>query len=134
MRYRIGKVSDAKRIAEIQMKIKDINSLGIFCHMGKRFLSQYYKIIIEDPTTIFVCAVNEDDKICGYCFNVLDAEKQNNNMSRHKYSLAISAISSICRKPTLLIELYKRYKSLNSNDETYLHNKGAHGGYWGWDP
>lgn len=134
MKYRIGKVADANKIAQIQKKIKDVNSLGIFCHMGRNFLTQYYRILIEDPYTIFVCAEDDNDEICGYCFNVLDAEKQNTNMSKHKYRLAFSAVTSIIRNPKLLIELYRRYKSLNSNDDQYLHNKGAHGGYWGWDP
>lgn len=134
MNYRLAKSSDAKRIAEIQSKIKEVNNLGIFCHMGKRFLTTYYKLIIEDPESIFVCAINENDILCGYSFNVLDAKKQNKNMSNHKIRLALSAIGSILVKPSLIKELYKRYKSLNNNDETYLHNEGAHGGYWGWDP
>ena len=134
MKFRIAKASDANRIAEIQRKIKEVNDLGIFCHMGKSFLSQYYKILIEDPTTVFVCAINDDDIICGYCFNVLDASVQNENMRSHKFQLAFSALSSILVNPSLIKELYKRYKSLKNNDDVYLHNEGAHGGYWGWDP
>lgn len=134
IKFRLAKPSDAGRIAEIQHNIKEVNSLGIFCHMGIGFLKQYYKILLEDTTTVFVCAVNDEDKVCGYCFNVLDAKRQNANMSRHKIRLAFSAIGSLLSKPSLLKELYERYRSLERNDETYLHNEGAHGGYWGWDP
>lgn len=134
MKYRLGKVSDAKRIAEIQKKIKEVNSLGIFCMMGKKFLSNYYKILIEDPSTVFLCAENEDGKIIGYVFNSLDVKKENENMQKNKLKLIFSAITSIISNPKLLKELYRRYNSLNKNDEIYLHTEGAHGGYWGWDP
>lgn len=134
MIFRLAKIGDVIRIAEIQRKIKDVNSLGIFCHLSKGFLKRYYRILIEDPTTIFLCAENEKGEVCGFSFNVLDAGKQNENMKRMKFKLAGSAIVSVIKKPKLLLELYRRYKSINNNDESYLHNEGAHGGYWGWDP
>lgn len=134
IKFRLAKPSDAGKIAEIQQKIKEVNSLGIFCRMGHHFLTTYYEILINDPETIFICAVNDNDLICGYCFNVIEAKKQNDNMRKHKFKLAVSALTSIIKKPVLLKELYYRYKSLENNDEIYLHNEGAHGGYWGWDP
>ncbi len=134
MKYRLAKSSDAKRIAEIQKSIKEVNSLGIFCHMGLAFLTTYYKLIIEDPQSVFVCAVDDADKIVGYNFMVLDAGDQNETIKKHKLKLALSAIGSIIKSPTLLKELLKRYKSVNNQDSEYIHNNGAHGGYWGWDP
>lgn len=134
MKYRFAKPQDARRIAEIQSKIKEVNSLGIFCHMGLRFLTEYYKLIIEDPDSVFICAVDDNNKIVGYNFMVLDAEKQNENIKKHKYKLALAALSSVIAKPRLLPELIKRYRSVENNDSKYLHNSGAHGGYWGWDP
>lgn len=134
MIYRIAKKKDAKRIAEIQQNIKSVNDLGIFCHMGKGFLETYYRILIEDPQTIFLCAENHDGLVCGYCFNVLDAKKQTENMRNNKIRLGFSAVASMVKKPSLIKELFLRYKSLNNTDETYLHTEGAHAGYWGWDP
>lgn len=134
MRYRIAKSCDAKRIAKIQSAIKEVNSLGIFCHMGIGFLTEYYRQIIEDEESVFICAVNDDGLIVGYCFNVLDAAKQTENLRGHKYRLALSSVSTIIRKPSILKELWKRYKSVEANDDSYFHNEGAHGGYWGWDP
>lgn len=134
MKYRIAKISDAKRIADIQSKIKEINDLGIFCHMGKRFLQTYYKLIIEDPQTLFLCAQNENGEIEGYNFIELDMKLHNKFMKKHKYKLIFSAITSIISNPTLISPLYKRFTSFNKSDETYFHSSGAHGGYWGWDP
>lgn len=134
IRFRIAKPCDACRIAEIQSAIKEVNSLGIFCHMGIDFLTEYYRQIIEDPESVFICAVDENNLILGYCFNILDAAKQTENLRKHKYRLAFSSISTIIRKPSILKDLWKRYRSVESNDDTYLHNEGAHGGYWGWDP
>lgn len=134
MIYRIAKAKDAKRIAEIQKKIKEVNSLGIFCMMNKQFLKNYYRILIEDPSTIFLCAEDNDGKVVGYAFNSLDVKKENENMRKNKVKLILSAISSIFSNPKLLKELYLRYTSLNNDDDNYLHKEGAHGGYWGWDP
>lgn len=134
MKYRLAKSCDAIRIAEIQSKIKEVNSLGIFCHMRIGFLKQYYKLIIEDPESVFICAIDDNNKIVGYNFMVLDAEKQNENIKKHKYELVLASISSILHKPKLLKQLINRYHSVENNDSKYLHNAGAHGGYWGWDP
>ena len=90
--FRLAKPSDADRIAEIQQKIKEVNDLGIFCRMGHSFLKTYYKILINDPTTVFICVENSNGLICGYTFTVLDAERQTNNLKKHKLRLAISAI------------------------------------------
>jgi len=133
-RYRIAKPCDAKRIAEIQIAIKEVNSLGIFCKMGIGFLTEYYRQIIEDPDSVFICAVNDNDLIVGYSFNILDAAKQTENLRKHKLRLAFSSLSTIIRKPSIINELWKRYKSVENSDDTYIHNEGAHGGYWGWDP
>ncbi len=134
MRYRIAKSCDARRIAEIQSAIKEVNSLGIFCHMGVGFLTEYYRQIIEDEESVFVCAVDDDGTIAGYCFNILDAARQTENLRKHKYRLAFSALPTIMRKPSIMKELWRRYRSVESKDDSYLHNEGAHGGYWGWDP
>lgn len=134
IRFRIAKACDARRIAEIQSSIKEVNSLGIFCHMGIGFLSEYYRQIIEDEMSVFVCATDDNGLILGYCFNILDAAKQTENLKKHKYSLVFSSIPTILRKPSILKDLWKRYKSVKANDDIYLHNQGAHGGYWGWDP
>lgn len=134
IKIRIAKPSDAGRIATIQQKIKEVNSLGIFCKMGHGFLKTYYKILINDPTTVFTCAENSRNEICGYGFSVLDAERQTNNLKKHKLKLMMSAIGSLIRNPFLLKELYNRYKSIENNNSNYLHSTGAHGGYWGWDP
>lgn len=134
MYYRLGKPFDAKRLAQIHSKIKEVNGLGIFVLMGGRFLETYYNIVLEDPNSYCLCAVNEDGLIVGYSFNLIDSEQHHRFLYRHKIRLAISALGTVCRKPKLIIELYRRYKSLKSNDGVYAAASGARGGYWGWDP
>lgn len=134
MRYRIAKQSDASCIAKIQQKIKEVNNLGIFCKMGHMFLKTYYRILINDPETVFICAENEENEIIGFSFCVLKADKQTSNLHKHRFRLAISAIPSILQNPSLLRELYKRYKSVENQDDSYIHVSGAHGGYLGWNP
>lgn len=134
MRFRLGKPSDAKRLSQIHSKIKEVNGLGIFVLMGGRFLKTYYSIVLEDPNSYCLCAVNDDGLIVGYTFNLIDSEIHHQFLYSHKIRLALSAFGTLCRKPKLVIELYRRYKSLKSNDGVYAASKGARGGYWGWDP
>lgn len=134
MHYRLGKPSDAKRLAQIHTKIKEVNSLGIFVLMGGNFLKTYYNIVLEDPWSYCLCAVDENDNVVGYSFNLIDSERHHKFLYSHKVCLAFSAIGTICRKPSLVKEIYRRYKSLKSNDGTYAAPSGARGGYWGWDP
>ena len=134
MNYRLGKPSDAKRLAQIHSKIREVNGLGIFVLMGGVFLKTYYQLVLEDPWSYCLCAVNENDEVVGYSFNLIDSERHHKFLYSHKFKLAISALGTVCSKPKLLIEHYRRYKSLKSNDGIYAASSGASGGYWGWDP
>lgn len=134
MKFRLAKPADAKRIAEIRGKIKEVNSLGLFVLMGGSFLRTYYKLVLSDPHTYSLCAIDNDGKILGYSFNIVDSEKHNAFIYRHKFKLALSALVTLLKKPSLIKPLYLRYKSLKNNDSKYVSAKGARGGYWGWDP
>lgn len=134
MHFRFGKPCDAKRLAEIHSKIKDVNSLGIFVLMGKTFLRKYYSIVLSDPYSYILCAINDKGIIVGYSFNLIDNGKHHKYLYGHKIELICSALSTILIKPYLLKELYRRYKSLKKNDGVYASKSGARGGYWGWDP
>lgn len=134
IKYRLGKPSDADRLAQIHAKIKEVNSLGIFVLMGGRFLKTYYRIVLQDPNSYCLCAVNQENKVVGYSFNLIDSEQHHKFLYCHKVQLAWSAIGTIMRNPKLIVDLYRRYKSLKSNDGVYAAPAGARGGYWGWDP
>ena len=64
--YRIAKVSDAKQIAQIHYSVRHKHPLGIFSQMGFSFLKQYYRVILDDPYEIIICAENDKREIVGF--------------------------------------------------------------------
>lgn len=134
MFYRLAKPSDAAYIADIQHRIKDVNGNGIFILMGRPFLRQYLKLVMSEPCTVFRCVEADDGRVIAYAWAILDVERHHRYILKHRWRLALSAITSIIVRPFILKELFMRYKSILKNDETYIVNHGARGGYWGWDP
>jgi hypothetical protein len=134
MRYRIAKPSDLKQIVNIHYAIRETYSVGIFSQLGKQFLRQYYKIILNDKNEVVVCAEDENGNIVGFCSATLDVEAQMANIRRHKLSLGLAAISSIIRRPMLIKSLIERYKSTQiSAAVKFVAAKGARGEYWAWN-
>ena len=133
MRFRLAKPSDAKELARIHSAVKEVNDRGIFVMMGGPFLREYYRLVMSDINSICVCA-EENGKVLGFSFSILDSEAHHKYLMRHKFSLAFSAISTIIIKPKVLGLLFKRYKSLKSNDGKYIAAEGDRGGFWGWEP
>lgn len=134
IRFRLAKPCDAKQIADCHWHVRDRYTTGIFLSLGKGFLKAYYEIMLNDPNEIIVCAETELGKIVGFSSATLDAAKQAENLKRHKVRLGIAALSSIICKPSLIKEVWDRYKSLsNSKDApSFIHTEGVRGEYWCW--
>lgn len=135
MIYRLAKPCDFKEIANIHLAIRDSNSLGIFSQLGKSFLRQYYKIILNDQNEIIICAKNEYGKILGFCSSTMDAKHQLSTIRKHKLSLGFAALRSIIFRPLLLKELISRYNSIRGNKgKNFIFTEGAREEYWAWSP
>ena len=134
IRYRIAKPSDAKEIADVHWHVRDRYKEGLFLSMGKGFLKAYYKVILNDPWEVVVCAVNENGKILGFISNSLDAKERYRNIKNHKLRLGFAAIKSVFFHPSVIKGIFLRYKSLNSNnsDVRFCNTEGVRVGYWCW--
>lgn len=132
-RYRLAKVGDCKSIVDLHYAIRNTYSVGIFAHLGKSFLKQYYKIIINDPNEVIVCAEDDNGILQGFCSATLDVEAQMANIRRHRIQLGVSAITSIIRRPSLLKHLIDRYLVIKNKSTTKIISlKGARSEYWVW--
>lgn len=134
IRFRLAKPSDAKQIANCHWHVRDRYSQGIFLSLGENFLQAYYKIILDDPWEVVVCAENEYGKIVGFCSNTIDAEAQAKNLKKHKVKLGMAAIRAMIKHPSLIKEVWYRYKSLDSANSgpSFIHTSGVRGEYWCW--
>ena len=133
MKYRIAKQIDSRAIVNLHYAIRKTYSVGLFSKLGKHFLRKYYKILLNDPNSVIVCA--EDDKgiIQGFCSATLDVKAQMDNLRRHKVSLGLAALSSVLLQPSLLKDLLDRYKVVKNDSTTkIISTKGARSEYWVW--
>ncbi|MBD5216050.1 MAG: hypothetical protein HDS78_05995 [Bacteroidales bacterium] len=133
--FRIAKPSDAKKIARIHYSVRHKHPLGIFSQMGLGFLTKYYKIILDDPYEIILCAENENGELIGFNSGTLDAKSQMESLRNNRIQLGLAAIGSILRKPSLIKALIQRYKATQKNDKyQFVYTEGARGDFWAWKP
>lgn len=133
MIYRLGKKSDLNAIVNLHFKVRDTYSVGYFSKMGKAFIRQYYRIVLEDPYAVFIVA-EEEGKLCGFCSASTDVNKQFSRMQKYKWLMGLCAIPSFIYNPTLIKETWKRYKATKGEyDEKYLPKTGARVEYWTWN-
>lgn len=133
IKFRLAKPSDAKQIANCHWHVRDRYSQGIFLSLGERFLRSYYKIILNDPYEVIICA-ERDGKILGFSSATLDGTKQAQNLRKHRVQLGLSAMWSLICKPSLIKDVFQRYRSLNhdSSAPSFIHTEGVRGEYWCW--
>jgi len=134
IRFRIAKPSDAKQIANCHWHVRDRYSQGIFLSLGEGFLRTYYKIILDDPWEVVVCAENEEGKIVGFSSATIDGRAQAENLRKHKIRLGLAAAKAIILHPRLFKEVWLRYKSLkkDNNGPQFVTVDGVRGEYWCW--
>ena len=134
IRFRLAKPSDAKQIARCHWHVRDRYSQGIFLSLGEDFLREYYKIILDDPWEVVICAENEDGRIVGFTSATIDGRAQADNLRKHRIRLGLSAAKAIFFHPSLFKEVWLRYKSLKGGDEgqKFVTIDGVRGEYWCW--
>ena len=133
IRFRLAKLSDAKQIANCHWHVNDRYSQGIFLSLGKPFLRKYYKILLNDPYEVIVCAEDENRKIVGFCSATLDAQQQAKRLKKHVVGLGLAALGSLIIHPKLIKGVWQRYRSLSNKDAAqFVHTEGVRGEYWCW--
>ena len=88
IKYRLAKPSDAIQIAEVHYHVRDEYGEGFFAHVNKDFLKQYYKVILNDPYQIVVCA-ELDNKILD-TYKMPDGRERMSvvmDLNEHKFKL-----------------------------------------------
>lgn len=131
--FRLAKPSDARQIADCHWHVRDRYSQGIFLSLGESFLRAYYKIILDDPWEVVVCA-EKGGRIIGFSSATLDGRAQAENLKKHKVRLGLSAAIAVLFHPHLFKEVWLRYKSLDKSDDgqKFVTIDGVRGEYWCW--
>lgn len=132
--FRLAKPCDAKALAYLHWSVRERYTKGIFLLLGKSFLKTYYRIILNDPYEVVVCAENVNTRqIVGFSSATLKAQHQAETLRKHRFILGLSAIVALIKKPILIKSLWQRYRSLGDNTEQkFINTKGVRGEYWCW--
>lgn len=135
IKFRLAKPSDAKQIANVHYHIRDKYDQGFFAQVNKSFLEQYYKVMLNDPNEVVVCAEDDSGEIVGFSSGSLDASHQFDGMRRQVLRFCFPLLfSSICN-PKLFKSALDRFSSTKGNSEKhFILNSGARAEYWGWLP
>lgn len=109
IRFRIAKPSDATQIANCHWHVRDRYSQGIFLSLGEGFLRTYYKIILDDPWEVVVCAEREDGKIVGFTSATIDGRAQAENLRKNRIRLGL-AVVGLYFYPNKVVDVAKHIK------------------------
>lgn len=135
IKFRLAKPSDAKQIAYVHYHIRDKYDQGFFAQVNYSFLVQYYKVVLNDPCEVVVCAEDENKKIVGFSSGSLDSKRQFEQMRKKKFIFVWPLLTSAIAKPKLLKSALDRFKSTKEDSETeYVATEGPRVEYWGWLP
>ena len=133
IRFRIAKPSDAKQIANCHWHVRERYTQGIFLSLGEGFLRTYYRIILDDPWEVVICA-EKGGRIVGFSSATIDGRAQAENLRKHKVRLGLAAAKAIVFHPSLFKEVWLRYKSLRKDHDgpKFVTVDGVRGEYWCW--
>lgn len=134
IRFRLAKPSDAKEIANVHWHVRDRYNEGIALALGKKYIESYYKIVLNDPWEVNICAVNESGDIVGFISDSLNSKERFKNIKKHRLRLGLAAMTSLVLHPSLIKDVWLRYKSLSSKNprDQFVHTEGVRTGYWCW--
>ena len=132
MKYRFAKLKDTAKIVDLHYAVRKNYPIGVFSSLDKNFLKCYYKILLNDVNSIIVCAEDSGGEILGFCSANLDVEKQLLNFKKNKFRIALSALSSIIKRPSVLKAFFSRFRSIEDGKKQFVSKSGARLEYWVW--
>jgi hypothetical protein len=129
---RLAKPCDAKALASLHWDCSAKQPGGFMFQMGRSFLTAYYRILLQEKNSVVLCAVDEKAKICGLASGSLAAEEHFQSLRQNRLRLLLAATPYILRRPSLLVELRSRQRSISVQEgkTRYVISSGARGEYW----
>ena len=95
----MAKLQDAPRLASIHLACEGDLHDSFLCKLGRQFLQKYYEIVLQQPWSVVVCALSDDEsEIVGFTCNTLDAQKQFRALEGHRFGLLCSMVPALIAK------------------------------------
>ncbi len=134
IRFRLAKPSDARQIANVHYHVRDKYGEGFFAHVNKRFLKQYYKMILNDPWQIVVCA-ELNGEILGFSSGSMDTTMEFKTFRRNKWKFVWPLLTTAMTNPKIVKAALDRFKSTGEGStKKFINSSGARNEFWAWLP
>ncbi len=145
MKFRLAKQSDCRQLAEVYIACSgedEAEAEGFALKLGRRFLQQYFRVLLMEAGSVVVCAVDDNDpnRVLGFTSGSLDAGESMKSFRKHRVRLLLAASAALVCRPQMIFGLLRRYKATSADNaaadggEQYVIGSGARLTYWGMLP
>ena len=136
MTIRLANRNDARQLANLHEQSSAKQPGSFMFKLGQPFLEQYYKALIDEGSSIILCATDDADRLMGFVAGSLDAGSRIVALKKHMVKLGLAALPTLIRHPSLILEVTKRKNSSSpeNGESGYVLQKGAHEEFWAFLP
>ena len=122
MNIRKADKKDTEKILDLLVQVCNVHSAArpdLFIKDTTKYTEEQLLNIMADPNTPVFVAVDEDDKVLGYCFGMFMHMKSNNMPDKTTYYIDDLCVDEKCRGRHIGRELYKHALQFAKNSGCY---------------
>ncbi|HEX9009714.1 MAG TPA: hypothetical protein VF804_05045 [Holophagaceae bacterium] len=133
--FRRATVADGDQIARLHHLCSQLQPGGFMHRLGQPFFRAYYRILLPDPNTIVLAAMDASGRILGFVAGCGDAQAEMERLRHRRLTLLLSCLPRLLRRPALVHDLYARIKCLEGAQlDAWGGLRGSRISFWCWDP
>jgi hypothetical protein len=132
VQLRLANLADAPELAHLHLESGAQQPGGFMFRLGKPFLAEYYRSILLTEGTVILCA-ERNGRLLGFVSGTLRGEQRVPGLRKRRVRLAMAALPSLLKCPSLLMQAYARQKSGSADSGPgFIVQSGPHEEYWAW--
>ncbi|GLH71423.1 hypothetical protein GETHPA_29570 [Geothrix rubra] len=133
--FRRAAVADGDQIARLHHLCSQQQPGGFMHRLGRPFFRAYYRILLPDPNTIVLSAMDASGRILGFVAGCGDAQAEMDRLRQRRLTLLLSCLPRLLRRPALVHDLYARIRCLEGAQlDAWGGLSGSRISFWCWDP
>jgi DNA-binding transcriptional LysR family regulator len=127
---RFAKPHDANALAEIHLSVSGTLSDSLIPQLGRGFLVHYYRMLLDEPHSVVMCAVDLNRQVLGFASGSTDAPEHTRHLKANRLRLLLGALPALLAKPGLAWTMKQRGKASLS----HYKDGESHSFFWAWKP
>lgn len=134
MILRFAKPSDNNSLAKLHLECGEHQPGGFMFKLGLPFLKLYYKLLINEKTSVILVAEDEGGNILGFCSGTMSAQEHLNNMKTERFRIGFSILPAIIKSPKIFTNILDRERFVFLKDGSIQFGVicGPRIEYWAW--